>query len=146
MICKKRIAVFVFFLLSLTINHAQTIGQTKAYLIKQNETCKIVQNTDLWLVLNCDGLEQVFTFDEDKLCKVHFFELLVSDWNSMQVEMLKGGSKYVGKSVAPLIKGKNETANVLIYSDDKFDFFFYLTDFDGNEAGDIKSVSVRKHI
>lgn len=135
---------FLLFLCNIKAN-SQTLGQTKVYLIKEFETCKIIKNLPDFLAMECDGIETSFLFDENHLSKVHQFELLVSDWNDLQVKLMWNDAKCIGKSIAPSPKKENMKLNVLIYSDDQYDYYFFDSDFDGNKDALVKSVAIKKH-
>jgi hypothetical protein len=145
-LCMSKTLIILFiFSFSLTSLNGQAIGQTKAYLIKKLETCKITKNVDVFLVIDCDGIETAFLFDENGLCYVHTFEVLTTDWNEMQVDLMWNNAECLGKSTAPSPKILNLYLDVLVYSDKQFDYFFYNSDFNGNKETIVKAVSLRKH-
>ena len=116
---------FLFFLLFNLSIKAQYLGQTKAYLIKQYETCKIVKNLDDYLLMDCEGIETLFVFDKNGLCTVHEIELYISDWNQLQITLIWNGATCPSKSVGPSPKNNNVKSDVIIYIHAGVDYFFY---------------------
>ena len=140
-----RIIVFAFLLtLCYVPAKAQFIGQTKAYLIKKYEECLIEKNLSDYLLMECYGNEQIFTFDEKGLCNLFALEVSVENWNQHQTDVVWEGANCASRTNAPAMKSRTNT-HTIIYTLKDLDYFFLDGDFDGNTESKTKSMAIRVH-
>ena len=121
------------------------IGQTKAYIIKKNELCKIVNNTDTYIKFNCEGSNQIFQF-ENGLCAILFVEVPVSIWDEYQIDFLRKELKYYGKHSFPSPQNAELETDGFLYSDGYYDWIFYDCNILGDKKAEFKVISQFKHL
>ncbi len=127
------------------ISATAQIGQTKAYIIKKNELCKIIKNNDTFIKFNCEGSNQIFQF-ETGLCTILFIELPVSNWNAYQIDLLRDNLKYYGKFAFPSPENPDLETDGFMYSDGYYDWVFYDCNIHGDKKAEFKVVSQFKHL
>jgi hypothetical protein len=127
----KKTTILILFILIGEFAYAQLLGQSKAYILKENELCKIEASFDNFLAFECNGYDEFYSF-ENGYCISLGIEVPEMVWLKMQVEIIKNGGKYL-KSVAEAPLGTTAgTAPGSMYNDGRILYTFIEADTDGN--------------